>query len=161
MLRHIHPLACALLSGIALLAASPALGQEKLSCAGLSGSSVVGYAYLGTPLNQGAPPPLDLRLRLEPDGTARIHGILRVREDGPLLSITSRVVPVCDDADGDGALGVVRVGADFWNRTTGEIVPVVLTTPGQDIDTTGTYLVVVEVGSEVMTLETLVRVDLR
>src|SRR5262245_31530956 len=129
MLRHIHPLACALLSGIALLAASPALGQEKLSCAGLSGSSVVGYAYLATPLNQGSPPPLDLRLRLEPDGTARIRGVIRIPE-GSLFPIASRVVPLCADDDGDGTPGVIRVAADFRNRTTGEIVPVVLTTPG-------------------------------
>ena len=167
-----HSLACAFLSGVALLAGSPALAQGESSCSGLSPYNPIGI-YLRVPLNQGSPPQLNLRLRVAPDATARIRGVIRIPDDaatpddlaiGPnstLIPVTSRLAPVCADADGDGTLGVVRVEANFLNRATGEIVPVVLTTPGQDIDASGTYLVVVDVGSDTITLETMVRVDRR
>jgi hypothetical protein len=149
--------------------------QPDFSCkATVSSSSVVAYPYRATALNQGqtgirgifAP----LRVRLTADGGVRVRGVIRLRGDSAfargtaagefvrLVAIRSSGVASCADADGDGTPGLVRLAADFRTVGTGERVAVVVSTPGQDISTSGRYRLTVEIGGETFTTETHVRV---
>jgi hypothetical protein len=160
-----------LLTAGLVLVSLPVCAQVGPPCRGLSCGSKSAFVYGTIPSQLGETGMLTLRLRGEiaPDGTAWISGAIRDRRHNrgdtsaalgpyiPLLVAAKAVAELSSaDADGDGALGIVRLAAEFRQRT-GEPVPVVLTTLGDDAEATGRYLVAVQIGADTFTVDTKIR----
>jgi hypothetical protein len=164
-------LALALLSGALLFTSLPIRAAELGSCQPQSTSgSRVGCVYLATPLNHGqsgvrSPFELRLSVRIAPDGSARVSGVIALPRDSaatstlapyaPVLIATKSVVSVgCTDLDQDGGSGLARFEADFRSLETGERVRVVLAPVAHDVDAAGVYAVVLQIGPETLSGET-------
>ena len=153
---------------VTILGALPVCAQTESACS-VSAGSRVGYGYLAMPLNQGStgvPGLVLVRLRVlvASDGSTRVRGVIRTRDDVSskrLRAIPSSGQAFCADADGDDASGLVRLAAVFRTAGTDELVPVMLTTPGQDIDAAGRYLVTIQIGTDNFTVETDLRIRQR
>lgn len=162
-------LALTFLAGVLVLAPLPAGAERRGTCqpAPISSSSVVGYAYVATPMNQGqtgvrAPFELDLRVEIGRDGRVRADGAIRI-PDGPAAAALSPYVPMlviaknvvdasCADLGGDGRPGLARLEGGFRNAA-GEPVYVILTVLAQDVDANGVYAVALQIGDATATGE--------
>src|SRR5262245_46113480 len=163
-------LALAFLVRTLLLGAAPMTAQEARSCQ-FSETGMIGdirTVISGNAAEANLWLRVQLTANMAPDGTARIRGIIRVPDDPsqpglgpytPLLAIAKNVVGVeCDDTNGNDLAGLVRLATIFKNVKTGERVPVVLATTGPDLDTSGTYLFVLQIGNESLATDLDVRV---
>jgi hypothetical protein len=101
---------------------------------------------------------LHLELAIAPDSRARVRGAIRIDGDAPRQLVTGRrgapATATCANADDDGMAGLVKMSSVLRDVRTGERIPVVLETlPGLDIDSSGTYGVILLIGEERMTSE--------
>jgi hypothetical protein len=94
------------------------------------------------------------------DGSARVHGVIRQHDDGRwrlLVAARDGAQTECADADADGATGLTRIAATFRAVKSDQRIPVLLVPTMQDIDATGVYTVMVQVGDNAVTGEVFVR----
>jgi hypothetical protein len=163
------------MAGALLTAPLPTHAAQTGSCqpAPASRGSVVGYAYIATPLNQGQTGvrglfALQLTVKIARNGSAQADGAIHIADDPaaaalspyvPMLVIAKNVVGVtCADLDEDGRRGLSRLEADAEIVATGERVRVVLTPTEHDVDAAGVYSVALQIGDTTVTGETRFRI---
>jgi hypothetical protein len=102
---------------------------------------------------------LRFAVKISVDGTARMHGAIRVRDDAGRHRLVANggAQTACADSDGDGTAGLVRLAAEFRDAKTGALVPMVLSPTEHDIDAGGTYAVSLRIGEETVTGEVFVK----
>jgi hypothetical protein len=170
-ISKVRCLTLALLAGALLFGWWPAQAAPDGSCQPAPGRSpssrsVVGYAYIAMPLNQGQtgvrePFALDTRITIARDGRARAGGAIHapLAPYVPILVISKNIVTVsCLDLDGDGKRGLARLAGEFQDAV-GEPVDVILTVLAQDVDAPGIYAVSLQIGEETLTGETRFEID--
>jgi hypothetical protein len=181
---HKRKIALALLTWTLLV--PPHVAADNGPCFTVSGSSAtIGdirtvisgnatYASANAGVHSQARARLQLQVTFAPDGTARADGVIRIHDDAaaggsattgilapyvPMLAVAKRVVGAdCDDADGDGTAGLVRLELASRSKR-GDTVPIVLTAARSDVDASGTYPIALRIGTETGTGEARVRLS--
>jgi hypothetical protein len=161
--RPIHRFVFALLTGVLLLSPESLRAEHDGTCHPPSGWT--GRFGLKTfSLDVDPFPLLRLRANVTRNGTAHVHGTIRTGDDDAdgrrLLAARGGGEASCADADGDGRGGLTRLAADFRDGQDREPVHVIVQTlPGQDIDSSGVYSVLLHRGG--ITTKVVVQVHLR
>jgi hypothetical protein len=103
----------------------------------------------------GSTAELTLRLlfRIDPDGTARVHGSIQHQADsgvGILVADADAALASCADRNGDGTIGLTRLQFDAREHRTDRHVPIVLSAlEGENLGRSGSGIVTVQIGAEV------------
>jgi hypothetical protein len=105
-------------------------------------------------------PFLRLQLQIAADGSAEVHGTIHLpNTDRPavLVAVPGSAGAAFADRDGDGVAGLTRLTARFQAPSRGKGYGFILDTGGVDIDASGVYPVVLQIGETTITTEVRVR----
>lgn len=165
----IRPVILTLLVGALLLTSAPMAAQREASCSVVDAADYVIWRE-PPPTTGGSGLDLRIKLKIAEDGSVAVH-TLRLRHEHTrpessaarprvLVAIPHTAEVTCEDLNGNGKVGLTAVTSVLRHPRSGDRVPFSLrTAEGQDLDASGTYTFVAEIGDETLTIERQVRLE--